>query len=118
MLEDGGWAAWIGKAEVGDRDDTMIRHGFPSDGDAVWFIIRGVVGCDWSGARSARHLVAAAQWHHVGVIAVDGADAAGGSFGMRTPLLGTVAANNRELTLITSRGLRVGTGLTNSDGLC
>ena len=52
MLENGGWAARIGEAEVGDGDDTRVRHGFPSDGDAVWFIIRGIVGCDWSGGQT------------------------------------------------------------------
>ena len=40
MLENGGWATRIGEAEVGDGDDARVRHGFPSDGNAVWFIIR------------------------------------------------------------------------------
>ena len=40
MLKDGGWAVRVGEAEVGDGDDTRVRHGFPSGGNAVWFIIR------------------------------------------------------------------------------
>ena len=93
MLENGGWAARIGEAEVGDGDDARVRHGFPSDGDAVWFIIRGIVGCDWSISFSARQLVAAVHWHHVGIIAVDGVNTGDRSFGLRTPLPGTVAVN-------------------------
>lgn len=93
MLENGGWAARIGEAEVGDGDDARVRHGFPSDGDAVWFIIRGILGCDWSISFSARQLVATVHWHHVGIIALDGVNTGDRSFGLRTPLLGTVVVN-------------------------
>ena len=68
MLKNVVWAVRVGEAEIGDGDDTRVRHEFPPDGDAVWFIIRGIFGCDWSISFSARHLVALARWHHVGML--------------------------------------------------
>lgn len=35
MLEDRGRAIWVGEAEVGDNDDTIVQHRLPYDGDMV-----------------------------------------------------------------------------------